>query len=246
VLFDTLSNAHLATIGQIVWEAHQRERKPLFVAGSSGIESALTKHWRTSGVLPSQSKGFAPPRPVERAVVVSGSCSPVTGRQIAWALANGYAEVPLDTVGLSQSSTPDVDISVVARQVVTGLDAGRSVIVHTSRGPDDERIAAGWQSVELSLTDKALGVILGRILGKVLQSRPVERVAVAGGDTSGAVARAIGIEVLEMVGPLAPGAPLCVAHSRREEVEGVEFTFKGGQVGHDDFFGSLLRGGPTR
>jgi uncharacterized protein YgbK (DUF1537 family) len=27
-------------------------------------------------------------------------------------------------------------------------------------------------------------------------------------------------------------------------VTGVEFTFKGGQVGHDDFFGDLLRGGP--
>ena len=246
VLFDTVTGEHLATIGQLIWAAHRREQKPLFVAGSSGIESALTTHWRTSGVLPSESKGFTPSRPVERAVVVSGSCSPVTGRQIAWALANGFAEVPLDTVGLIQTTTIDADIAAVAQRVAAELDAGRSVIVHTSRGPDDERIAATQQSVQASLTGEALGVILGRILGQVLRSRPVERVAVAGGDTSGAVARTIGIEALEMVGPLAPGAPLCVARSRRAEVEGVEFTFKGGQVGHDDFFGSLLRGGPSR
>lgn len=245
VLFDTFTNEHLATIGQLIWEAHQREQKPLFVAGSSGIESALTRHWRSSGVLPSESKGFASSRPVEQAVVVSGSCSPVTDRQIAWALGNGFAEVPLDTVRFAQSSTLDADIVAVAQRVVTEIDTGRSVIVHTSRGPDDQRIAATRQSVPSSLTGEAPGVILGRILGQVLQSRRVERVAVAGGDTSGAVARAIGVEALEMAGPLAPGAPLCVAHSRRAEVEGVEFAFKGGQVGHDDFFGSLLRGGPN-
>jgi uncharacterized protein YgbK (DUF1537 family) len=34
-----------------------------------------------------------------------------------------------------------------------------------------------------------------------------------------------------------------VAHGRDSAVAGVEFTFKGGQVGHDDFFGDLLRGG---
>ena len=78
------------------------------------------------------------------------------------------------------------------------------------------------------------------------RARQVERVAVAGGDTSGAIARTIGIDALEMIGPLAPGAPLCVAHSRQAEVDGVEFTFKGGQVGHDDFFGTLLSGGPNR
>jgi 3-oxoisoapionate kinase len=246
VLFDTVTGDHLATIGQHIWEAHQREQKPLFVAGSSGIESALTSHWRRSGISPSESKGFAPSRPVEHAVVISGSCSPVTGRQIAWALANGFAEVPLDTVGLVQSSTLEADIAAVAGRVVTEIEANRRVIVHTSRGPDDQRIASTRHSAQSRLTGAALGVILGRILDLVLQSQPVERVAVAGGDTSGAVARAIGIESLEMVGPLAPGAPLCVAHSRRAEIEGVEFTFKGGQVGHDDFFGSLLRGGPNR
>lgn len=246
VLFDTVTGEHLATIGQLIWEAQRHEQKPLFVAGSSGIESALTTHWRTNGILPSESKGFAPARSVDRAVVVSGSCSPVTGRQIAWAVANGFAEVPLDTVRLVQSSTFDAEIAAVAQRVVKEIDANHSVIVHTSRGPDDERIAATKQSAQSSLTGEALGVILGRILGQVLQSRPVERVAVAGGDTSGAVARTIGVEAIEMVGPLAPGAPLCVARSRRAEVEGVEFTFKGGQVGHDDFFGSLLHGGPNR
>jgi uncharacterized protein YgbK (DUF1537 family) len=80
----------------------------------------------------------------------------------------------------------------------------------------------------------------------VLRSRRVERVAVTGGDTSGYVARTLGIDALEMAAPLAPGAPLCVAHSRHAEVDGVQFTFKGGQVGHDDFFGALVGGRENR
>jgi len=89
-------------------------------------------------------------------------------------------------------------------------------------------------------------VILGRVLLGVLRAREVGRVAVVGGDTSGQVARTIGIEALEMVGPLDPGAPLCVARSRDGVVDGLEITFKGGQVGYDDFFGTLLRGRSNR
>ena len=45
-----------------------------------------------------------------------------------------------------------------------------------------------------------------------------------------------------MIGPLEPGAPLCVVRSQESAVDGLEITFKGGQVGYDDFFGTLLSG----
>lgn len=245
VLYDTLTAGHLATIGESIWCAQRTEDKPLFVAGSSGIESALARRWREHGTLPSKSNGSAPPRAMHRALMISGSCSPVTDRQIAWAISQGAAEFPLDLRLLLGSSTLESDIISIAERVVTQLEADRSVIVHTSRGPRDERLVATKQTGPAALNGDALGVILGRILARVLDSRLVERVAVAGGDTSGAVARTLGIEALEMIGPLTPGAPLCVAHSRNAAVVGVEFTFKGGQVGYDDFFGALLDGGPN-
>jgi uncharacterized protein YgbK (DUF1537 family) len=79
--------------------------------------------------------------------------------------------------------------------------------------------------------------MLGHVLDQVLQVRRVRRIAVAGGDTAGDVARALGIETLQIAAPLAAGAPLCRARSRRHHVDGVEFTFKGGQVGGENFFG---------
>lgn len=243
VLFDTLTAGHLAQIGRLIWRCHEQEKQPQFVVGSSGVEAALAQHWRSIGESASESKGFPAPRAVDRAVVISGSCSPVTGRQITWGLENGFADVPVDTARLAGWCELDAVVDDVARRAIAELDAGNSPIIH-SRGPDDARSANSAQNASLGLTGGALGAILGRILGEVLRLRPIERVAVAGGDTSGAVARAIGIDAVQMVGPLAPGAPLCVAHSRLAEAAGVEFTFKGGQVGHDDFFGSLLAGGP--
>jgi len=248
VLFDTLTDTHLTTIGQLIGETQLREQKPLFVAGSSAIESALTQHWRTAGSqtpLETDTSTTRSPRhslePADRVVVVSGSCSPVTDRQIGWALAEGWAEVPLDTLRLLASDHPDTGIASAAMEVDRELAAGKSVIVHTSRGPSDPRIGATKDaSLREGKTIDRLGGMLGEILRNVLQARRLRRVAVVGGDTAGEVARALRLEALQMVAPLAPGAPLCQARSPDPAIDGIEMTFKGGQVGYDDFFTTLL------
>ncbi|MBN8249626.1 MAG: four-carbon acid sugar kinase family protein, partial [Verrucomicrobia bacterium] len=90
LLFDTLRDAHLTVIGHALEHLAERRGPPLFVAGSSAVEYALAAHWATAGHSPpvfhpppdrAQTPSSGPVRgPV---VVVSGSCSPVTGRQIA-------------------------------------------------------------------------------------------------------------------------------------------------------------------
>jgi uncharacterized protein YgbK (DUF1537 family) len=231
VLFDTLTNHHLATIGAALVELQRREAKPMFVAGSSGIEAALVSRWRQLGKAFPQE--FAAAAAVERLLVISGSCSPVTGRQIAHAVELGFAEIAIDAASLIASANADSEIAAIANLVQTEHDRGQSVIVHTSRGAADARVAGSSSS---------LGALLGRIAREALRLTGVRRVAIAGGDTSGEVARALGIESLEMVAPSAPGAPLCVARSSVPEVDGVEFTFKGGQVGRDNYFESVLTG----
>jgi uncharacterized protein YgbK (DUF1537 family) len=86
-----------------------------------------------------------------------------------------------------------------------------------------------------------LGSKLGQILKRILKEHRFDRVGVAGGDTSGYVARELGIEALEAVAPVAPGSPLCRVHAENE-LEGLEVLFKGGQVGKDDVWGTLLEG----
>lgn len=215
VLFDTASDSHLATIGRLLAEAQQRENRPLFVAGSSGVEYALAKHLEREAT----DANASPVAAVDRAFVVSGSRSPVTARQVAWAVENGYVDAPLQK---------DASVSDTVNQVRRALESGRSAIVSTGRGQLDG--------------GDCLGQALGRILREVLHSCRVPRVAVVGGDTAGQVAQAVGIEALDYIGPLEPGSPLCRARSSDPAVDGLEITFKGGQVGHDDFFATLLRG----
>jgi uncharacterized protein YgbK (DUF1537 family) len=49
---------------------------------------------------------------------------------------------------------------------------------------------------------------------------------------------------LEYAGPLEPGAPLSTIRSGDRDIDGLEIVFKGGQVGYDDFFNTVLSGRP--
>ena len=79
------------------------------------------------------------------------------------------------------------------------------------------------------------------VLDRVFWDSTVPRVCVAGGDTSGFVARELGVRSLEFVAPIAPGSPLCRMHAPAAPPT-AEICFKGGQVGKGNFFG-LVRAG---
>jgi uncharacterized protein YgbK (DUF1537 family) len=76
----------------------------------------------------------------------------------------------------------------------------------------------------------------------LLDQAEVRRAVVAGGDSSGEVASALGIAALTVSAGLAPGAPLCRAWSPLPRRDGLEIVLKGGQMGGPDFFG-LARDG---
>lgn len=238
VLLDVLTQRHLATIGAALVELQRREAQPFLVFGSSGVDAALTNRLRELGeARPARLESL---KPAERLLGLSGSCSPVTGRQIAHAVSASFVEISIDAHRLLASSHPGEELAAIVNRIQTEQDQGRSVLVHTSRGLRDERVAK--RLIPGEAARPSLGALLGCILRESLRRSRPPRVAIAGGDTAGDIARAIGIESLEMIAAHAPGAPLCRARSRHAEVDGVEFSFKGGQVGHDDYFVSLQRG----
>jgi uncharacterized protein YgbK (DUF1537 family) len=67
-------------------------------------------------------------------------------------------------------------------------------------------------------------------------------VTVAGGDTAGFVSRQLGIYALEVLVPIAPGAPLCVAHAKDKRYDGLEICLKGGQNGTKRYFEFVQQG----
>jgi uncharacterized protein YgbK (DUF1537 family) len=112
------------------------------------------------------------------------------------------------------------------------------VIVHTTKSGSNKRIAAKL----INQTAKILGTALGKVLRGALAQTKVRRLCIAGGDTSSFAARALGIKALEMITPLTPGAPLCKALAPDSLADKLEVVFKGGQVGAENYFETVLKG----
>lgn len=232
VLFDALTTEHLAIIGQLLEEIAGR-KNPLFSVGSSGIETALAgAMWNEKRLA----RTLVPP--AEQILIGSGSCSLVTSGQIAWALKHGFAEVPLNAVALAGAKSVSNEIQRAVDAAVKLLRTGRNVIVHSTKSDSDRRIAAKLKG----RTAEILGAALGKALRGALAQTNVRRVCIAGGDTSSYAARALGIEALEMIAPLTPGAPLCRAFAPNSPADGLECVFKGGQVGAENYFEIVKNG----
>jgi uncharacterized protein YgbK (DUF1537 family) len=223
---------------------------PLFVLGSSGVEYALVGRWRAQGRLPTD-VSMASPGPVDRLLVVSGSCSPVTGAQIAAARAAGFAGVALDPVALITQGEDGAEAKAAVERVVGHLEAGQSVVAHSSTGADDPReqaVAVHFAQAGASAEEgrirggRALAYAAGRLLERILRRVELERFVVAGGDTSTAAIKMLGIAALEMIAPLTPGAPLCRALAPNHYLDGRQLVLKGGQMGGPSFFSQVKAG----
>ncbi|ESX92541.1 four-carbon acid sugar kinase family protein [Mesorhizobium sp. LNJC403B00] len=237
VLVDVDSRETQALAGKEIWRA----RKPggSFVVGSSGIEYALLAEWVSNGTVRAEPK-FSPPGAADRIAVVSGSCSPTTERQIRHALTDGFDGIEVDPVELISEASGDA----IARATAAGrasLEAGRSVVLYTALGPAADR---GGEIDRQEGARHKLGRGLGELLRALTIEQKLQRVVVAGGDTSSHALGQMGVDALTVRMPLpaSPGSPLCVAHSRIEAIDGLEVALKGGQVGTDRYFSAIRDG----
>jgi uncharacterized protein YgbK (DUF1537 family) len=232
VLIDGYNANHVATVGDLLHDF--TTDGVTFVVGSSGVESALCDRWRRDGICPGESR-FDAVTDVGPIVVLCGSCSPVTARQIDHARAHGFTEIAFD--GSVVSDTEHL-LAAIVRDSIHSLEAGRSVVVHSSGATGGNRTAVAGSA-------QSIGRFLGTVASRVLERTLVRRVAVAGGDTSSEIARVLRIRSVEMIGELTRGSPLCRAAAPGSPADGREFTFKGGQIGPADFFTRVRHGTAT-
>ena len=238
VLIDVLDEETLAAAGRLVWE---RRGDGLFSASSSGLSYALAAHWRALGLLPKEPS--LPPRSAADAIaVVSGSCSPVTAAQIAWARANGFRADRLQLPNALDDRLREAEIERLVSIATRALAQRMSPLIFSAEGPDDDTVtrfdqlasAAGLSRPEAA---RRVGATLAEVMKRLLDRARPTRVVVAGGDSSGEVTSALDIEALTVTAGLSPGAPLCRAWSTNPARDGLEIVLKGGQMGAADFFG---------
>jgi uncharacterized protein YgbK (DUF1537 family) len=226
ILFDGLDSASMEKSAALIWEHRQREQ--CFVIASSGFTHGLLDYWKAQGWIEAAAT-LPAVQPVKRIVVLSGSRSPATERQIQYAIRAGFAGLPLNAAQLARTGSNGPYQEVVLSKALGKLYKGHSVILYLEPQPEaDDR--------------QSLASEMGKLLRALIARSGVRRAVVAGGDTSSHAVRELDAAALTFLAPLAPGAPLCQVHGKDMKPSGVELVLKGGQVGSERFFEEALRG----
>jgi 3-oxoisoapionate kinase len=245
VSFDVMDEASQVEVGRLVWGNRGRG---IFSASSSGLQYALVAWWRAAGLLPPASAVVpvtAPP--VDRLLVLSGSCSPATAEQVSHAIDAGFVPCRVDSLRIANPQTRQAEIERVVTAADQALKDGRDSLVYTAQSPDDASIKGLREQCESAgipviQAQQSIGDALGEIAAALTQRHVLPRMVFAGGDTSGRIVGKLPIDALEAVSPLARGSPICRAYSNAAQFDGMQLVLKGGQVGGADFFVAAKNG----
>jgi 3-oxoisoapionate kinase len=214
IVFDGFNEEMLKATAQLV--CNRAAVRPIFAVGSSGLTHGLLLHWRSLGLI-GRSKPPRPAKPVDHLLVLSGSCSPATAKQIRIAKKAGFITLRV------QGSAP---WNPLREKALRALKRSESVVIYTALGPPGRDQRRG----------ESLGAALGVLLRRILVESRVSRVLIAGGDTSTHAVKQLGLEALTYSASLAPGVPLCRVYAPGSPFDGLELALKGGQMGGEDFF----------
>ena len=222
-IVDAVTDGHLVAMGEAV-AGHA------LVTGGSGVAMGLPENFRRAGLL-GEAGADSIPTVEGHAAVLAGSCSRATLFQI------GAARDRMPTLELDVLATPDA--AVLAEQALEwagGRLSDAPILVAASAPP--ERVAA----LQARLGREAAGALVETVLARVareLVGRGVRRLVVAGGETSGAVVEALGVQRLSIGAEIAPGVPWTYAEG---DGPPLRLALKSGNFGGRDFFLDAFEG----
>lgn len=222
-LVDAIEDSDLAII------AAACEGFPL-LTGGSGLGAARADLWRSR-----QMPSTAPPQclsPLEGCrgiLVISGSCSAMTLDQLETLQHSGIDIIRVDARAALLDDTLETQrlCSLALQQVENG-----GIAVVASSAPARERMTA----ID-DLLPAAIERVHAGVASHLCDRGKVGGIIVAGGETSGAVVRALGVKLAEVTAVLAPGVPAL----RCAEPVPLRLILKSGNFGGPGFFLNAIR-----
>ncbi len=196
------------------------------ITGGSGIALGLPA--ALTGKSDLASAVVRPPRGEGGAAILAGSCSEATRGQVERA-SQIWPVYRLDPLGAEETQ----GLAAGALAWAEDQDPGRPLVIASSAPP--ERIA----EVQARLGRDAAGDRVEdamAAIAKGLAERGLSRLIVAGGETSGAVVAALGIEALDIGPAIDPGVPWTVSRGDPP----LALALKSGNFGTPDFFEKAL------
>jgi uncharacterized protein YgbK (DUF1537 family) len=218
---DAVSNGDLAAIGEACADL------PL-VTGGSGIALGLPENFRRRGLLGRLDAAGTLPATGGARAVIAGSCSLATQRQVARMREQAPA-FQIDPLALASGA----DVVGAALAWAAGHIGQAPLLVYATATPDTVK------AVQVQLGVARAGTLVEDALAAIAQglvALGVGQLIVAGGETSGAVVKALGVQGLRIGPEIDPGVPWTTALQPEREGAPLALALKSGNFGSDDFF----------
>ncbi len=211
---DAVADRHLLHLGEAM-HGHR------LITGGSGIALGLPENFRRAGKLEARDAAALPAIDGYEAVL-AGSCSAATLEQIDH-MAETHPAKKLDPFALADGYATDLALDWAKEHL------GKSpVLIYASAPADDVAEAQKVLGRDRAgtLIEDAMAAI-----AKGLVKAGVRRLVVAGGETSGAVVKALGVTGLAIGPQIDPGVPACVTLGDKQ----LALALKSGNFGAEDF-----------
>lgn len=242
-VFDGYTQQQVVTGAASLWQLARS--RTICAMAAQGLAHALGTHLREHDQI-ATSQPTHKLAPVDRLLVLSGSCSALSAAQIDWAIAAGFQEIRITPEQLI--STDEHIVQSLETQMLDALSAGKSMVIYTAKGPDDHHLAAVLDQLPANISAPAyianrIGLLYSRLAHTALVKAGLTRLVVAGGDSSSFTMRQLGAVALEIkASHFKQNAHVCTLISDDSLINGKEVLLKGGQVGADDLYGCMLEG----
>jgi 3-dehydrotetronate 4-kinase len=220
-IVDALTNQDLKEIGAACADL------PL-VTAASGVALGLPGNFRRMGLLSKDIVADALPETDGLSAVIAGSCSVATQGQVAL-MGERHPAFNVDPLALACGE----NVVAAALDWAATRIGNEPVVIYATARPEDVKAVQQQLGVERAgeLVEMALATI-----AQGLVKLGVGRLIVAGGETSGAVVKALGVKGLRIGPEIDPGVPWTAALQDGNQGKPLALALKSGNFGTPDFF----------
>ena len=216
VVLDALHEQHLLTQGEALKETR-------LVTGGSGLAIGIARAWATQQQNSDAEHAGRPQG--DRAVVISGSCSQMTNRQV-----QAYRQQAPSHEVLVERCLDNTES--YAQELCNWVEAHHQpdlapLLFATA---DAQQLQAIQQQYGAARSSEAVEQLFAAVT-RELKTRGWQRFIVAGGETSGVVAQSLGVTAFHIGPMISPGVPWV-----RDIHQPLSLALKSGNFGDEQFF----------
>ena len=213
-----------ATDGDLIEIGHACKDLKL-VTGGSGVAMGLPDNFRAAGLLPSGIQADALPPVSGHAAILSGSCSEATQGQVA------YMRDRLPVWQIAPDAAVEKGVGLAEEILDWAKDKLGETPVLISATAAPEQVRALQDRIGRDEAGNLMeGILAAAASG--LHASGARRIVSAGGETSGAVVKALNVRALRIGPQIDPGVPWTASVER----DPVALAMKSGNFGSTDFF----------